>query len=119
MPGRACGLHLILLAIACAGRGSAASSPALRTSDGVKAVIAAEGFDHPVFIAAAPGDMRAFVVEQPGRIRWIENGRPSKRVFLDVSGQVRYGGERGLLGLAFHPGYATNGFFYVNYTDRN
>src|SRR6516164_4577057 len=44
---------------------------------------------------------------------------PSKRVFLDVSHQVSYGGERGLLGLAFHPNYASNGFLYINYTDRS
>jgi glucose/arabinose dehydrogenase len=110
---------LLVVALACAGRAVAAAPPALVTSAAVKAVVAADGFDHPLFLGAAPGDRRVFVVEQPGRIRWIENGRPSRRVFLDVSAQVRYGGERGLLGLAFHSGYATNGYLYVNYTDRN
>ena len=88
-------------------------------SDGLKAVAVADGFDHPLFLCSAPGDARVFVVEQPGRIRWIEDGKPSRRVFLDVSRQLRYGGEQGLLGLAFHPGFATNGFLYINYTDRN
>ena len=108
-------------AIACLARTASPAERAtpLRTGSLLQAVVAAEGFDHPVFLTAAPGDTRAFVVEQPGRIRWIENGRPSKRVLLDVSRQVRYGGECGLLGLAFHPGFATNAFLYVDYTDRS
>src|SRR6185503_8775341 len=74
--------------------------------------VVADGFDHPLFLCAAPGDPRLFVVEQPGRIRWIENGRPSTRVFLDASALLRYGGEQGLLGLVFHPAFGTNSFFY-------
>jgi glucose/arabinose dehydrogenase len=97
----------------------AAPPAAFQQGEAIQAVTVADGFDHPVFVGAAPGDTRLYVLEQPGRIRWIENGRPSRRVFLDVSGQVRYGGERGLLGLAFHPGFATNGLFYVDYTDRS
>jgi glucose/arabinose dehydrogenase len=98
----------------------AAQAPAgPRPGESLRAVVAADGFDHPLFLCAAPGDPRQFVVEQPGRIRWIENGRPSRKVFLDVSRLVSYGGEQGLLGLAFHPGYATNGFLFVNYTDRH
>ena len=102
-----------------AGAAWAAEPPGLVRKDGLKAVVAADGFDHPLYLCAAPGSNRIFVVEQPGRIRWIENGRPSRKVFLDMRALVSYGGERGLLGLAFHPGYATNGFLYVNYTDRN
>src|SRR5262249_10771569 len=73
----------------------------------------------PLFLAQAPGDPRLLVVEQPGRIRWIDGARPSADAFLDVRDLVSDGGERGLLGLAFHPRYATNGWFYVNYTDRH
>ncbi len=47
-----------------------------------------------------------------------EGGRRLPRPFLDLASKVRYGGERGLLGLAFHPAYARNGYFFVNYTDR-
>jgi len=97
----------------------AAPAPAWTHSDGLRLVLAGEGFEQPVFVCAAPGDARLFVVEQPGRIRWIEAGRPSRGVFLDLTDRVRAGGERGLLGLAFHPRYGTNGFLYANYTDRD
>src|SRR5512137_1464810 len=63
---------------------------------------------------------RLFVVEQAGRIRIIRDGALVATPFLDISsasgGPVKSGGEQGLLGLAFHPGYATNGYFYVYYT---
>lgn len=76
----------------------------------------ATGLDKPVSITHA-GDSRLFVVEQTGSIRIIDtDGNVSLQPFLDISDRVNYGGERGLLGLAFHPEYITNGFFYVNYT---
>lgn len=75
----------------------------------------------PVAIKAPPGETnRLFIVEQDGRISVITNlMAPNRTVFLDITGRVSGGvptDERGLLGLAFHPGYATNGFFYVFYT---
>jgi glucose/arabinose dehydrogenase len=74
--------------------------------------------DDPVDLQAAPGDRsRLFVVEQAGRIRVIRDGALLGVPFLDIVNRVRSGGERGLLGLAFHPQYAQNGRFYVNYTD--
>jgi glucose/arabinose dehydrogenase len=79
----------------------------------------ATGLEAPLYLAAPPGDGRLFVVEQPGRIRVIRDGRLLPRPFLDISAKVGYGGERGLLGLAFHPRYAVNGRFYVDYTDRH
>jgi glucose/arabinose dehydrogenase len=79
------------------------------------------GFDMPVELTGA-GDNRnrIFVVEQEGRIRVFQNARTVKTsfVFLDISDQVTSGGELGLLGLAFHPDFKTNGYFYVNYTRR-
>ncbi len=78
----------------------------------------ASGLDHPVHLAAPAGDPRLFVVEQPGRIRIIAGGRLLPRPFLDLTDRVRDGGERGLLSVAFHPRYARNGTFYVDYTDR-
>jgi glucose/arabinose dehydrogenase len=72
-----------------------------------------------VDLQAPPGDrQRVFVVEQPGRIRILRSGALVPNPFLDVTARVASGGERGLLGLAFHPQYATNGRFFVNYTDR-
>lgn len=76
-------------------------------------------FPNPVAIAAPPGELnRLFIAEQAGRVTVITNlTAPTRAVFLDLSSRVTAGGEQGLLGLAFHPGYATNGFFFVFYTD--
>jgi glucose/arabinose dehydrogenase len=83
------------------------------------AIRVAGGFTAPVFVCAPPGDTsRLFVVQQSGQIRIIN--LPSRRVnatpYLDVSSEIAYGGEQGLLGLAFDPNYAANGRFYINYT---
>ena len=79
----------------------------------------AGGFTAPLFVTAPPGDKtRIFVVEQSGQIKIIK--LPSRTVnpipYLDVSGEIVFDGERGLLGMAFDPNYATNGRFYINYT---
>jgi len=66
------------------------------------------------------GDSRLFIVERAGRILVFDTTAPdTATVFLDISARVRSGGEMGLLGLAFHPDYLTNGYFYVNYTTGN
>ena len=76
----------------------------------------ASGLNSPVHVTSPPGDARLFVVEQPGRIRIIQSGQVLATPFLDITAKVLSGGERGLLSVAFHPQYATNGFFYVYYT---
>lgn len=76
----------------------------------------AEGLDSPLHLTAPRGDPRLFVVEQPGRIRIVADGALLETPFLDLTSQVVSGGERGLLSVAFHPDYATNGRFFVNYT---
>lgn len=79
----------------------------------------ASGFNSPVDLQNA-GDERLFVVEQGGRIRILNpDGTINSTPFLDIDPIVNSGGERGLLGLAFHPDYATNGYFYVYYTDTS
>lgn len=78
----------------------------------------ARGLEKPLLVVAPPGDSRLFVVEQVGRVRVIAQGRLVRQPFLDVSRRVSSGAEQGLLGLAFHPKYAENGRFFVNYTDR-
>ncbi len=76
----------------------------------------ASGFNSPVSMAHA-GDDRLFIVEQPGTISIIDGeGNTLPEHFLDIQGRILSGGERGLLGLAFHPQYSENGYFYVNYT---
>jgi glucose/arabinose dehydrogenase len=74
-------------------------------------------FEAPVYVTGAPGFPKLlFVVEQPGRIMVLTGGRP--RTFLDLRGIVNYGGERGLLSVAFPPDYARSKRFYVYYTDE-
>lgn len=77
------------------------------------------GLTSPNFATSAPGDdaSRMFIVTQPGQIRLYSGGALLPTPFLDVSAKLVYGGEQGLLGLAFHPDYESNGYFFVNYTD--
>lgn len=80
-------------------------------------------FEKPVyFVSAHDGTDDVFVVEQTGKIMIFTDSEETVTadVFLDLSGIVNTGGtEQGLLGLAFHPNYSDNGYFYVNYTDEN
>lgn len=79
----------------------------------------ATGLTSPVEITHA-GDSRLFVVEQSGKIKIINaNGTVNTTPFLNLTSLISTGGERGLLGLAFHPNYATNGYFFVNYTNTS
>jgi hypothetical protein len=80
--------------------------------------LVASGLRNPLDLQTAPGDReRLYVVEQGGRIRVVRNGQLQAAPFLDVSGRISSGGERGLLGLAFHPLFATNRRLFVNYTN--
>jgi glucose/arabinose dehydrogenase len=76
------------------------------------------GLERPVALMAAPGGDRIFVVEKTGRILSYAADGSGEAAFLDVSTLVSRGNEQGLLGLAFHPDYATNHRFFINYTDR-
>jgi glucose/arabinose dehydrogenase len=91
----------------------AASSPAQTP---LKLQLVASGFHRPVLVTAPPGDsQRLFVVEQSGRIKIIQNGVVLPTPFLDLTntGVFGFGGEMGLLGLAFHPQFASNRQFFV------
>jgi len=75
------------------------------------------GFSTPTTITNA-GDNRLFICEKAGEIKIINaDGSVENNPFLDISGQVSNGSEQGLLGLAFHPNYTTNGKFYIHYTN--
>jgi glucose/arabinose dehydrogenase len=79
-------------------------------------------FNQPVgIVTPRDGTNRLFVVEQTGVIRVFNNSKTvaDSNVFLNISNQVLFGGEQGLLGLAFHPNYAVNGYFYVDYVADN
>jgi glucose/arabinose dehydrogenase len=95
----------------------AAGSPVV----GVPTLVAqqvASGLRQPLDLQSVTGDReRLYVVEQSGRIRVIRNGQLQATPFLDISGRISTGGERGLLGLAFHPRFSSNGRLFVNCTD--
>jgi len=75
------------------------------------------GLSSPVYVTnARDGSNRLFILEQAGLIKVLQPGATTPSVFLDITAKVLSGGERGLLGLAFHPAYATNRRFFVNYT---
>jgi glucose/arabinose dehydrogenase len=76
-------------------------------------------FESPVYMTGAPGFPRLlFVVEQPGKVIVLRDGRRARRPFLDISGLVSFEGERGLLSIAFPPDYRRSRRFYVYYTDN-
>jgi len=79
--------------------------------------VVTHGLQSPLFLThAGDGSGHLFVVEQPGTIRVVVQGVLQDKPFLDITERVLSGGERGLLGLAFHPDYRRNGRFFVNYT---
>src|SRR5690349_18514219 len=85
----------------------------------IKVVPVVSGLSNPVYVVhAGDGSRRLFIVEQEGAIRVFHAGATSAPVFLDIRGKVLFGGERGLLGLAFHPRYSSNGRFFVYYTRK-
>ncbi|NLF12357.1 MAG: PQQ-dependent sugar dehydrogenase, partial [Anaerolineaceae bacterium] len=104
----------LILALGAGPGGVAAQPPGVDIR--VNRVVAS-GLDRPVLVThAGDGSGRLFVVEQGGLIRIVEDHALLPVPFLDLSQLVISGGEQGLLGLAFHPEYASNGYFYVNYT---
>ena len=121
LPGRNTFLRvfaLVLLLAACGGGDDGGATPegALR----LERIDATLGLSFPIFLTAPPGDTaRLFVVEKDGKIKVVNKATNLLiGTFLDISSLVSTGGEQGLLGLAFDPQYATNGRFYVSYTDK-
>ena len=90
----------------------------LFSTDSIRLIpIVTQGLEQPVFLTvpgSGSGDL--IVVEQPGRIRTIRQQQLHPQPFLDITEKVFFGGERGLLGLAFHPDFPSNGRLFVNYT---
>jgi len=85
----------------------------------IELVQIANGFNNPVALENA-GDDRLFVVQKSGAIKILNSdGTTNATDFLNVSSLITSSGERGLLGMAFHPDYANNGFFYIHYTNNS
>ncbi|MGH7548448.1 MAG: PQQ-dependent sugar dehydrogenase [Gemmatimonadales bacterium] len=103
--------------VACAGNPPGPPPPGETGS--LELQLVASGLSDPLYLTAPAGDPRLFIVEQVGRIRIVQNSQLLITPFLDITARVGAGGERGLLGLAFHPSYAATGYFFVNYTDNN
>src|SRR5258708_6393124 len=102
-------IHLLLLSLSAA---SAIAAPVRKLVPVVTA-----GVEKPTDLQVAPGEpAKLYVVLQRGRIVVVENGKAAKTPFLDVESKIISGGEMGLLGLAFHPKYAENKRYFVNYT---
>ncbi|HEU4598617.1 MAG TPA: PQQ-dependent sugar dehydrogenase [Solirubrobacterales bacterium] len=114
---------LLLPACGSADNTSAGSTgthpqPTARPQHGGVALKRIGSFEQPVYVTGAPGFPRLlFVVEQPGRVVVLDRGHRVRRPFLDLSGEISSGGERGLLSIAFPPDYARSRRFYAYYTD--
>ena len=128
-----------LLALGCGSNGGGAAartpapsatpaSPAATATAAPEANAARPGlrlkrigrFRRPVYVTSPPGDRdRLVVVEQGGKVKVVRKGKTLSQPFLDVSGAISTGSERGLLSLAFAPDYRRSGLFYVYYTARN
>ena len=121
MRGAHTGATILVLALAAVGCSNQITCDCLTPDPtDVELQVVAEGLSAPVFLTAAPGDTgRLFVVERPGRVRIVRDGTLLASPFLDIVNVTGSGAERGLLSIAFHPDYATNGHFYVNHTDRS
>jgi glucose/arabinose dehydrogenase len=101
----------VVLSIVALERGGQAQS-------GLSAVTYASGFTLPVAVVQDPTNRSVqLVIEQGGRIAVLQSGTRRSTNFLDLSGSIVTGGERGLLGLAFAPDYASSGRFFVNFTN--
>ena len=98
---------------------AALTSVRAQAVSGLKVERVATGLSQAIYVSAPPNDTgRLFIVQQSGQIRILDLETLTLKAtpFLDIQARLVGGGERGLLGLAFDPNYATNGKFYVNYT---
>lgn len=115
---------LVFLGLTACSPGSSPSTAVLPTAKNDTAVtsvslfpVVVEGLDQPLYLTNA-GDGRLFIVEKEGAIRLVQDGRLLDEPFLDIRDRVNAdSSERGLLSVAFHPDYAQNGRFFVNYTN--
>src|SRR5689334_2245953 len=113
-------LFFMLIAILCfAVNRAAARATVAQEPTAVPLVPVLAGLASPIYVTNAhDGSNRLFVVEQPGRIKVLQPNATAPTVFLDITSRVLSGGEQGLLGLAFHPQFVSNGRFFVDYTRR-
>jgi glucose/arabinose dehydrogenase len=91
----------------------------VRAGEPLTTTLFASGLSKPVMVKSPPGDFqRVFIVQRDGAVRLVKNGVLQATPFIDLSAQVQStDAERGMLDIAFHPNYASNGYFYLRYTE--
>ncbi len=112
-------MRLVALSLVLAA--AALSPTAAQTTPALETAFPGLSFSSPIELTHADGQPgRLFLAEKNGRIRTFENTRSATTatLMLDISALVQDSGEQGLLGLAFHPAYASNGYLYVHYSGR-
>jgi uncharacterized repeat protein (TIGR03806 family) len=100
----------------------AAARPVSNTGVTTAPAFPSLSFTNPLFLVHAPNETnRLFVVEQGGVVKWFNNDNTATTTttFINLTSRVTSGGERGLLGMAFHPNFATNGQVFLSYTRTN
>jgi glucose/arabinose dehydrogenase len=114
-------ISLLSLANTAGSAGMVEITSAAFVPQGVRFLEFASGFDQPIFITnAGDGSGRLFIIERAGLIRIYKNGALLSTPFLDIQSIVKStGGEQGLLALAFHPNYESNGQFYTVHTNSS
>ena len=110
---------VLLASVVAAALGCGGDGPSRPVVGGLAVEEVASGFADPIVLASPPGDARLFVGEQGGAVRILRDGVVEPALFLDLRARTVAENERGLLGLAFHPNYAENGWVYVSFTDLN
>lgn len=111
-------LHKVLITFLALILGVTTGCKEIQAINNPGLVLFASGLTTPACITHA-GDSRLFVIDQHGLVMLLDSaGNVNPIPFLDISSRVVYGGERGLLGIAFHPQYKKNGYFYVNYVGK-
>lgn len=109
---------ILLTALLIVWQASSLPAQTIDRSLGVTEIVS--GLSAPLFVSAPPGDTsRIFIIEAAGRIRIVKNGALLGIPFLNIDQKICDSAESGLLGMAFHPQYATNGYIFVLYNDLN
>ncbi len=110
-------LSLLSLVLSCNDAPSASKNAASSPFPEIQLKSVAKGFNQPLgLFHAGDGSGRLFIVEQPGIVRIWQNGALAEKPFLDIQDRMTSGGEKGLLGLVFHPKFSENRRLFVNYT---
>ena len=115
------GLIVLVVAATFCACSEAASGTGATGAPALRLVTVVKGMVNPIEVVN-DGTQRCFIIEQPGRLRLWHSGGANEGVektpYLDITDRVEHQGEMGFLGVAFHPDFANNGYFYVNYTAR-